>query len=113
MGIDVDDVDQATFLENVEMGVGGVTGPEPFLYELEVVFGGETRPAAAGLTDNVDPGNLVGRRSSESSTTASSPSPGSRAGVSSSVSTTARARSSTSSRGIDRRPGVMNGSGVQ
>ena len=30
MGIDVDDVDPATVLENVEMRVGEVTGAEPF-----------------------------------------------------------------------------------
>jgi hypothetical protein len=112
MSIDVDDVDPATYLGDVEMRVGEVTGAEPCLYELEVDFGGETRPAA-GLTDDCDPGDLIGRRVSPSSTSIPPPSPGSRAGVSSPGSPTAKAGSSTSSRGADRRPGVLNGSGVQ
>ncbi|PSP40097.1 tRNA-binding protein [Halobacteriales archaeon QH_10_70_21] len=68
MGIEVDDVDPAAFLEDVEMRVGEVTAAEPFpearkdLYRLEVDFGSETRRSAAGLTDNYAPDELVGRQ---------------------------------------------------
>ena len=68
MGIEVDDVDPAAFLEDVEMRVGEVTAAEPFpearkdLYRLEVDFGSETRQSAAGLTDNYDPDDLIGRQ---------------------------------------------------
>jgi tRNA-binding protein len=68
MGIELDDVDPATFLEDVEMRVGEVTAAEPFpeadkdLYRLEVDVGDETRRSAAGLTDNYRPADLVGRQ---------------------------------------------------
>ncbi len=68
MGIEVDDVDPATFLEDVEMRVGEVTSADPFpaaekdLYRLEVDFGAETRQSAAGLTENYDTDDLVGRQ---------------------------------------------------
>lgn len=68
MGIEEPDVDPATFLEDVEMLVGEVASAEPFpearkdLYRLEVDFGGEVRRSAAGLTDNYDPDDLVGRQ---------------------------------------------------
>ncbi|WP_254837987.1 tRNA-binding protein [Natronomonas marina] len=68
MGIELDDVDPATFLEDVEMRVGEVTSAEPFpearkdLYKLTVDFESETRRSAAGLTDNYDPDDLVGQQ---------------------------------------------------
>lgn len=68
MGIEADDVDPAAFLEDVEMRVGEVTDAEQFpearkdLYRLEVDFGSETRQSAAGLTDNYDPDDLIGRQ---------------------------------------------------
>jgi tRNA-binding protein len=66
MGIDEPDIDPARFLEDVEMRIGTVREAEPFpearkdLYKLTVDFGTETRRSAAGLTDNYDPGDLVG-----------------------------------------------------
>lgn len=68
MGIDEPDVDPGTFLEDVEMRVGEVIEAEPFpearkaVYKLVVDFGGETRQSAAGLTDNYDPDDLLGRQ---------------------------------------------------
>ena len=68
MGIEEEDIDPATFLEDVEMRVGEVTAAEPFpearkdVYQLEVDFGEETLGSAAGLTDNYDPEELVGRQ---------------------------------------------------
>ncbi len=68
MGIDRPDVDPETFLEDVEMRVGEVVSVEDFpearkdLYRLEVDFGGERRQSAAGLTDNYDPEDLLGRQ---------------------------------------------------
>lgn len=68
MGIEETNVDPETFLEDVEMRVGEVTSAEQFpearkdLYRLEVDFGTETRQSAAGLTDNYDPDELVGRQ---------------------------------------------------
>jgi tRNA-binding protein len=68
MGIELDDVDPATFLEDVEMRVGEVTSAEPFpearkdLYKLTVDFESETRRSAAGLTDIYDPDDLVGQQ---------------------------------------------------
>ena len=54
MGIDVDTVDPATLLEDVEMRVGAVTAAEPSpvaetdLYDLEADFGRVTGPSAPG-----------------------------------------------------------------
>jgi tRNA-binding protein len=68
MGIEEDDIDPTAFLEDVEMRVGEVTAAEPFpearkdVYQLEVDFGEETLGSAAGLTDNYDPEELVGRQ---------------------------------------------------
>ena len=68
MGIEEDDIDPTAFLEDVEMRVGEVTAAEPFpearkdVYRLEVDFGEETLGSAAGLTDNYDPEELVGRQ---------------------------------------------------
>jgi len=68
MGIEEDDVDPAAFLEDVEMRVGEIVDAAAFpearkdLYKLEVDFGSETRQSAAGLTDNYDPDELVGRQ---------------------------------------------------
>ena len=68
MGIEVPDVDPATFLEDVEMRVGEITSVELFpearkpLYKLEVDLGGETRQSAAGLTELYDPDDLLGRQ---------------------------------------------------
>ena len=68
MGIEEDDIDPTAFLEDVEMRVGEVTAAEPFpearkdVYQLEVDFGEETLDSAAGLTDNYDPEELVGRQ---------------------------------------------------
>jgi len=68
MGIDEPDVDPATFLEDVEMRVGEIKSAEPFpearkdLYRLELDFGGERRQSAAGLTENYEPEELVGRQ---------------------------------------------------
>jgi tRNA-binding protein len=66
--MDVADVDPETFLEDVEMRIGEVKRAEPFpaaekdLYKLEVEFGGETRQSAAGLTEQYDIDDLVGRQ---------------------------------------------------
>lgn len=68
MGIEEDEIDPETFLEDVEMLVGEIVSAEPFpearkeLYRLEVDFGTETRQSAAGLTDNYTPEELVGRQ---------------------------------------------------
>jgi tRNA-binding protein len=68
MGIEEDDIDPAAFLEDVEMRIGRITSAEAFpearkdLYKLEVDFGTESRQSAAGLTDNYDPEELVGRQ---------------------------------------------------
>jgi tRNA-binding protein len=68
MGIEEPDIDPASFLEDVEMRVGEVVEADPFpearkdLYRLVVDFGEETRQSAAGLTDNYDPDDLVGRQ---------------------------------------------------
>jgi tRNA-binding protein len=68
MGIDEPDIDPGAFLEDVEMRVGEVIDAEPFpaarkdLYRLTVDFGTETRQSAAGLTDNYEPADLVGRQ---------------------------------------------------
>lgn len=68
MGIEEPDVDPETFLSDVEMRIGEIVHAEPFpaarkdLYKLEVDFGTETRQSAAGLTDNYDPAELVGRQ---------------------------------------------------
>lgn len=68
MGIEESDVDPSTFLEDVEMRIGEIVHAEEFpearkdLYKLEVDFGEETRQSAAGLTDNYDPDELVGRQ---------------------------------------------------
>ena len=68
MGIEEEDIDPTAFLENVEMRVGEVTAAEPFpearkdVYRLEVDFGKETLGSAAGLTDNYDPDELIGRQ---------------------------------------------------
>ena len=68
MGIEEDDIDPTAFLEDVEMRVGEVTAAEPFpearkdVYRLRVDFGEETLGSAAGLTDNYDPEELVGRQ---------------------------------------------------
>lgn len=68
MGIEEPDVDPSTFLEDVEMRIGEVVRAEEFpearkdLYRLEVDFGGETRQSAAGLTDNYEPDELLGRQ---------------------------------------------------
>ena len=68
MGIEEEDIDPTAFLEDVEMRVGEVTAAEPFpkarkdVYRLEVDFGEETLGSAAGLTDNYDPEELVGRQ---------------------------------------------------
>lgn len=68
MGIEQPDVDPSTFLEDVEMRIGEVVSADPFpearkdLYKLVVDFGSETRQSAAGLTDNYDSGDLVGRQ---------------------------------------------------
>ena len=68
MGIDEPDIDPSAFLEDVELRVGEVVAAEPFpearkdLYKLEVDFGTETRPTAAGLTDLYDPDELVGEQ---------------------------------------------------
>ena len=68
MGIEEDDIDSTTFLEDVEMRIGEVTAAEPFpearkdVYCLEVDFGEETLGSAAGLTDNYDPDELIGRQ---------------------------------------------------
>ena len=68
MGIEVEDVDPSRFLDDVEMRIGEVTNAEPFpearkdLYKLTVDVGGETLQSAAGLTDNYDPEELVGRQ---------------------------------------------------
>ena len=68
MGIEEDDIDPTAFLKNVEMRVGEVTAAEPFpearkdVYRLRVDFGEETLGSVAGLTDNYDPEELVGRQ---------------------------------------------------
>ena len=68
MGIEEEDIDPTAFLEDVEMRVGEVTAAEPFpearkdVYQLEVDFGEETLGSAAGLTDNYDPDELIGRQ---------------------------------------------------
>ena len=68
MGIEEDDIDPTAFLEDVEMRIGEVTAAEPFpearkdVYRLEVDFGEETLGSAAGLTDNYDPDELIGRQ---------------------------------------------------
>lgn len=68
MGIEEPDVDPSRFLEEIEMRIGEVVSAEPFpearkdVYKLEVEFGGERRQSAAGLTDNYDPSDLVGRQ---------------------------------------------------
>ncbi|WP_251341880.1 tRNA-binding protein [Haloplanus halophilus] len=68
MGIEDPDVDPSVFLDEVEMRVGEVVSAEPFpearkdVYKLRVDFGDETRRSAAGLTDNYDPEDLIGRQ---------------------------------------------------
>lgn len=67
MGIEEDDVDPETFLEDVEMRVGRVVDVEPFpearkeLYRLDVDVGSTTLQSAAGLT-LYDREELVGRQ---------------------------------------------------
>lgn len=67
MGIEEDDVDPGTFLEDVEMRVGRVVDVEPFpearkeLYKLDVDVGSTTLQSAAGLT-LYDREELVGRQ---------------------------------------------------
>lgn len=67
MGIEEDDVDPETFLEDVEMRVGRVVDVEPFpearkeLYKLDVDVGSTTLQSAAGLT-LYDREELVGRQ---------------------------------------------------
>jgi tRNA-binding protein len=68
MGIEESDVDPAAFLDDIEMRIGEVTSVDPFpearkdVYKLEVDFGEEVRQSAAGLTDNYDPEELLGRQ---------------------------------------------------
>lgn len=68
MGIDKPNIDPSAFLDDVEMRVGEIIDAEPFsearkdVYRMEVDFGEETRQSAAGLTDNYDPEDLVGRQ---------------------------------------------------
>lgn len=68
MGIDEPPIDPETFLEDVELRVGEITSAEPFpearkdLYKLTVDFGETTLRSAAGLTDNYDPGDLLGEQ---------------------------------------------------
>ncbi|MFC7198847.1 tRNA-binding protein [Halospeciosus flavus] len=68
MGIDEPDIDPSVFLEDVEMRIGEIVDAEPFpearkdVYKLTVDFGEATRQSAAGLTDNYDPEDLVGRQ---------------------------------------------------
>jgi hypothetical protein len=87
MGIDVDDVDPAAFLEDDEMRVGEVTGAEPFpeadtdLCKLEVVFGVRSGRRRWCSPTIATPGTWSVGRFSPSATSVSSLSPGSRAGV--------------------------------
>lgn len=68
MGIEEPDIDPSTFLEDVEMRIGEIVSADPFpearkdVYKLEVDFGEEARHSAAGLTDNYEPDELVGRQ---------------------------------------------------
>jgi tRNA-binding protein len=68
MGIEEETIDPERFLEDVEMRVGEITSAEEFpearkdLYKLVVDFDSETRQSAAGLTDNYEPVDLVGRQ---------------------------------------------------
>ncbi|MFQ3318918.1 MAG: tRNA-binding protein [Natronomonas sp.] len=68
MGIEEDDIDPTTFLEDVEMRIGEITSVDPFpearkdVYKLTVDFGEEARQSAAGLTALYDPDDLLGRQ---------------------------------------------------
>ena len=118
MGIDVDHVDPAAFPEDVEMRVGEVTGAEPSpeaetdLYGLEADFGRVTRLSAAGSQRHDDPLDLVGRQIlAVDLGTVSIAGFESRClviGVDDGEGGVVHLQS-----GIDRRPGVVNGSGVQ
>lgn len=68
MGIDETDIAPSAFLNDVEMRIGEITDAGPFpearkdVYKLEIDFGEESRQSAAGLTDNYDPEDIVGRQ---------------------------------------------------
>ena len=68
MGIEADDIPPEQFLEDVEMRVGEVVAVDDFpearkdVYKLEVDFGEEVRQSAAGLTDNYEKEDLLGRQ---------------------------------------------------
>ncbi|MFC6733472.1 tRNA-binding protein [Haladaptatus sp. DYSN1] len=68
MGIEEADIDPEQFLSDVEMRIGEVVDVAPFpearkdVYKLRIDFGGTVRQSAAGLTENYDPDDLLGKQ---------------------------------------------------